>query len=158
MECLEGASLRFVLDESGPLPVNEVIPILANVGRAAQFLHAKRIIHGAFRPEAVFVTDALEVKLLDIMPQLSVSRSKSLDRRELLEFSYRVRDDVFGLACLTYELLSGRHPFNSNSAEEAMRAHLKPLPIDGLNEKPWRALQHGMAFDSALRTHTITNV
>ena len=41
MELLDGASLRFVLDDVTTLPLDEALPVIRAVGDALQFLHAK---------------------------------------------------------------------------------------------------------------------
>ena len=67
-ELLESASLRFVLNDAGVLPMPETIAVLGAVGDALQYLHAKSMVHGNLRPENVLVTFGYEVKLLDIVP------------------------------------------------------------------------------------------
>ena len=57
-----------------------------------------------------------------------------------------VRDDIFSFACLTYELLSGKHPFGRSSAVEARSEGLKPRRIRGLSHRQWRALKRALAF------------
>lgn len=151
LEFLEGASLRFALDCVSLLPVGEVAAVIRGIGNALQYLHAKSMVHGRVKPENVFVTDNYEVKLLDLVPAMPASPipgSSSADAPDM-------RDDVFGLACLAYELLTGRHPFNSNSPAEARRAGLDPAPIDSLSVHQWHALARGLVLDPEQRTPTI---
>jgi serine/threonine protein kinase len=65
------------------------------------------------------------------------------------------RDDVYGLACVAYELFAGKHPFNSNTALEALAAGLKPAPIPRLDAKSWDALVRGLALRREQRTTSI---
>jgi hypothetical protein len=152
-ELLESASLRFVLNDVGTLPVAETSAVLRPVGDALQYLHAKGMVHGDLRPENVLVTFGYEVKLLDIVPTgwlvgptdaLGVP-ARAPDRRE----------DVFGLACLAYEMLAGRHPYNGNTAQEAYRAGLEPARIAGLPDRQWRALADALAVQRDDRTHNV---
>jgi hypothetical protein len=152
-ELLESASLRFVLNDVSTLPAEEAVAVLRAVGDALQYLHAKGMVHGNLRPENVLVTFGYEVKLLDIVPTgwlvgptdaLGVP-ARAPDRR----------DDVFGLACLAYEMLAGRHPYNGNTAREAHRAGLEPARLEDLSDRQWRALEHGLAVQRDDRTPNV---
>ena len=57
-----------------------------------------------------------------------------------------VRDDIFSFACLAYELLSGKHPFDRRSALVARSEGRKPRRIRGLSRHQWRALKSGLAW------------
>jgi len=66
------------------------------------------------------------------------------------------RDDVYGLACVAYELFSGKHPFNSNTALEALAAGLRPAPILSLDPRAWSALVSGLALRRDRRTASVS--
>jgi len=156
-DLLEGSSMRDILDDAAPLPLDEVIPVVRAVGDALQFLHAKSIVHGRLTAENIFVTEDLEVRLLDIVP-LDSTMSILGDVASGDPFSrYDIADDIYGLACLTYEMLTGKHPFNFHSLSEARRAGLKPARIDSLPEKQWNALCHALTFDDEQRTPAIAD-
>jgi Protein tyrosine and serine/threonine kinase/Calx-beta domain len=155
-ELLESASLRFVLNDAGVLPMPETIAVLGAVGDALQYLHAKSMVHGNLRPENVLVTFGYEVKLLDIVPGgwlLGPNDALGVPAR-----SPDKRDDVFGVACLAYEMLSGRHPFNGNSAQEAYRAGLEAAPIEGLTDRQWQALANALAVHRDDRTPSVAQL
>ena len=156
-DLLEGASMRGVLDDATTLPMQEAIPVVRAVGDALQFLHAKSIAHGRLTAESVFVTEDLEVRLLDVVPLVStisipggVESGNSFGR-------YDIADDIYGLACLAYEMLSGKHPFNFLALSEASHAGIKPARIDSLPEKQWNALCHALTFDDERRTPSIAD-
>ncbi len=152
-ELLESASLRFVLSDTGSLPLAETTAVLRAVGDALQYLHAKGLVHGNLRPENVLVTFGYEVKVLDVVPI-----GWLVNPNDALGVPARApdkRDDVFGLACLAYEMLAGRHPFNGNTAQEAHRAGLEAERIEGLGEREWRALANALAVHRDDRTPNV---
>jgi hypothetical protein len=55
-------------------------------------------------------------------------------------------DDVYALAVVAYQLLSGKHPFDFAPALEARARKLEPRPIKGLKRREWRAIRRGLAF------------
>jgi hypothetical protein len=152
-ELLESASLRFVLNDVNALPEEEMTAVLRAVGDALQYLHAKGIVHGNLRPENVLVTFGYDVKLLDIVPGGWLANPN--DALGVPARAPDKRDDVFGLACLAYEMLSGRHPYNGNTAQEAYRAGLEPEQIDDVSDRQWRALANALAVHRDDRTPSV---
>jgi hypothetical protein len=65
------------------------------------------------------------------------------------------RDDVYGLACVAYELLGGRHPFNGKPAHLAQHENLSPAKIPGLSRTKMRALARGLSFTRGSRTPSV---
>ncbi|MDH3848005.1 MAG: protein kinase [Gammaproteobacteria bacterium] len=155
MERLDGASLRFVLDDVTTLPLNEALPVVRAIGDALQFLHAKSMVHGQLTAENVFVTEDLDVRLLDIVPLDSASTFlRGVASRDPFNRS-DASDDIYALACLTYEILAGKHPFNFHSPAEASLAGLKPTRIRSLPEKQWGAIRRALSFDRDERPSTV---
>ena len=50
------------------------------------------------------------------------------------------RDDVFSLACVTYEMLAGAHPYGRHGADAALREGIAPQPVAGLDDARWAVL------------------
>lgn len=177
MEILEGASLhRLIKERAGRgLPRNEALRIVQGCGLALAYAHKKGVLHADFKPANAFRTTDGSVKVLDFglarglaRPDRVINEQTLFDAGSLgaLTPSYAScemlvgeqpdpRDDVFALACVTYELLSGRHPFNHLSALLAERRTLRPERVDGLDRRTWRALLRGLAFKRADRTPSI---
>jgi serine/threonine protein kinase len=157
MELLGGTSLRLVLDGAETLPLDEAKPVIRGVGEALRFLHAKDMVHGNLTTGNVFITDELEVRLLDVVP---LDSSDAIFRGTAMNepFSHcTVEDDVFGLACLAYEMLSGKHPFNYSPAGEARLAGLEADRIDSLTNSEWNALRVALSFDREERTSSVAD-
>lgn len=155
MELLDGASLRLVLDDAETLPLEEAKPVIRGAGEALRLLHTKGMVHGNLSTRNVFITDDLEVRLLDVLP---VDPAEALVRGIATSDPFSrcsVEDDVSGLACLAYEMLSGRHPFNFSSVSESRLAGLEAKRIDSLSDSEWDALHRALSFDHEERTSSI---
>ena len=61
------------------------------------------------------------------------------------------RDDLYALACITYKLLSGKHPYGNLPANEVFEKGLSPARIDGLNDRQWKALLKGLVLEREKR-------
>jgi len=155
MERLDGASLRFVLDDVTTLPLGETLPVIRAIGDALQFLHAKSMVHGQLCAESVFITESLEVRLLDVVPLDSASTIlRGVASRDPFSRS-DTSDDVYALACLAYEMLAGKHPFNFHPPAEASAAGIRPARIPSLPEKQWNAIRLGLSLEREKRPATI---
>ncbi len=157
-EEVEGGTLRTILDEVAPdvPPEEETFSVLSGIGDALRYAHAKGVVHGDIRPESVFVTADLVVKVLDLLPA-TLPRTVPVfpEDNANAPSAPDPRDDVYGLACVAYELFAGKHPFNSNTALEALAAGLRPAPILSLDPRSWSALVGGLALRREQRTASV---
>ena len=143
MEFIDGAPLDKVIktNPKGMSP-NKAMKIISKMAQALIYAHSKNIIHLDFKPSNVFVDLKNHVKVFDFgIARLANSAfSRGFDASVLggLTPSYASlemfknetpdpRDDLYALACVSYELLSGQHPFNRASAETAQQKKLKAI-------------------------------
>lgn len=156
-QLLEGASLRVVLDANAPdaLEEHEVIAIVRYVGDALSYAHAKGIVHGDLRLDNVFVTEAYEVKLTGFLPSTEPRPDPVFVEDRSTSGRPHPSDDVYGLACLAYELLTRRRPYDGNTPLEALRAGLTAHPALNLSPPLWQALSRGLALRRERRPATM---
>jgi predicted Ser/Thr protein kinase len=174
MEYLSGESLAQILRAPGfnGLPGNEVMRILKGIARALIFAHSNGIIHADFKPANVILTDKGEVKVIDFGIARAFQRPDDSDMEatrfdpgslgaltptyaspEMLEQQKPdPRDDIYALACITYEMLTGRHPFGRMQATEARDGGLEAKRRKSLTRRQWKALKSALAFDRDKRT------
>ncbi len=67
------------------------------------------------------------------------------------------RDDIYAVACITYELLTGRHPFNKLPAIQARDQKIKPIQPINFTREQWKGLLHGLAFNRKDRIPSVVH-
>ncbi len=174
MEYLEGKTLATLLQEDfgRGMPLDRAWPLIRDVCAALAYAHDHNVIHSDLKPANVFVTTAGRAKLLDFgIARAARGRRSAVDPGALgaLTPAYASvemlqglapdeRDDVYGLGCVIYEMLSGKHPFERRSPLEAREAHMVPAPLDSLSRAQNASLVQALCFDRAARTASVEAV
>jgi len=174
MEELDGQPLNDLIREHPlGLPRVEALSIIRGLSLGLAYAHNKNIIHSDFKPgNAFFTASNKQVRILDF----GIARAAPIERYEASEQtrfdageigaltpSYAAcemfegkephpADDVYALAIVAYQLLSGRHPFDNVPAPAARQRQLEPKPIKGLKRREWHAIRRGLAFDREHRS------
>lgn len=172
MEYLEGKSLDALIDEDfgRGMPFERAWPLIQDIGAALAFAHDHSVIHSDLKPSNVFVTTGGKVKIVDF----GIARAARGRRRgtvdpaalgaltpayascEMLEgLEPDTRDDIYQLACVFYEMLSGKHPFGGRTAVEARDEKRKPARLPTLSRSQNDALATALAFERELRTPSV---
>jgi serine/threonine protein kinase len=160
MELLHGRSLKALLEQRQPAAygLDEARPILAGMFEGLAHAHARGVVHADVKPGNVFVTEAGETKLLDFgiatarqprgfEPAALGGLTPAYASPEMIEGERRdPRDDVYGLGCVIFQLLAGRHPFDRRPATEAREERLSPTRPPDLPGPAWRALRGALSF------------
>ncbi|MGB9430082.1 MAG: protein kinase [Gammaproteobacteria bacterium] len=177
MELMEGEELSSFIKRlpAGGLPVSEAMKYIKPLCDGLSYAHSKGLVHSDFKPGNAFITTDGTVKLLDFgIARASKTRRDAtgiitiFDPSELgaLTPAYASlemfegedpdpRDDIYALACVAYELLTGKHPFNKLSAPKVLEKGLRPAPIAKLSKRQNRALLHALAINREDRTPTV---
>jgi len=177
MEYLDGEPLKrkFLVPQFAGLARDEALRIVAAIASALQFAHGLGIVHGDLKPGNVIITAKGEVKVIDfgiarmMAPKTPPAARQSgeavphWDSLTGLTPSYASpqmlehqapdpRDDIYALACIAYEALTGRHPFGREAANVARERGLQPMHAPALSRRQLKALAHGLEFDRDART------
>ena len=160
MEFIDGENLPSVVRRFHPLPLprDYVWAIIREVGSGLAHAHERRVIHGDMKPQNIMVTNSGEVRILDFgtAGDSATALTPAYASCELLEGSEPdPRDDLFALACLSYELLAGEHPFNHLRSTEARTLKLTPRRPPALTGRQWKAILMGLAWDRAQRPRSV---
>jgi formylglycine-generating enzyme required for sulfatase activity/predicted Ser/Thr protein kinase len=176
MEYLSGESLKRKLaspDLKG-LPAKEAVHILSCVASGLAFAHGNGIVHGDLKPGNVLVTEHGDVKIIDFgiarlmtrhpraagvngdeRPRLSALTPPYASPEMLENAEPDPRDDIYALACIAHELLTGRHPFDRIVANEARDSGMKLVRRASMSAAQFRAIAHGLEFDREKRTPSV---
>ncbi|TQK03572.1 protein kinase-like protein [Herbaspirillum sp. SJZ107] len=176
MEYLQGKPLSQLLRAPGfaGMPYADTLRIVTGMANALAYAHGHGFVHCDFKPGNVFLTDAGNVKVIDFgIARVFQKAEEDVDvtvfdagslgaltpayaSPEMLENrDPDPRDDIFALACITYELLTGHHPFNRLSSVQARGAGMRPQRPSGLGRSQWQALKCGLALEREARTPTV---
>ncbi len=177
MEYLQGHPLNALIRElpQGGMGFKKAWPIIEGMCAALAYAHKKNIVHSDFKPGNVFITEQNEAKVLDFGIATAIGRTEKggsdatvfnardlgamtpayASLEQLREQAPDPRDDIYALACVCYELLTGQHPFRKLSAEDALGLNLHPLPIPGMKRNQWKAMQRGLAFKQEDRIKSV---
>lgn len=169
MELLRGEALDAYLNRHRKSGVSKekAFQIVVELCTALEFAHRKGIIHSDLKPANIFLSDQ-GVKILDFGIARLAAKSQHQDQFDAgsigaitpayasLEMIERQApdesDDLYALALITYELLTGKHPYNGKSAAAAKGLGLEPEKIDTLSKKQWVALSSALAIERNKRT------
>ena len=178
MELLDGKPLDLLLqsDYSQGLTFDEAWPIIEGVGLALEYGHQKGIVHSDIKPGNIFICSDGTVKVLDLgiarpIPKSGVPQSEQTlfdpgtrlgtltPAYASLEMWYQEapdpRDDIYALGCVSYLLLTGRHPFDGQSAKDAFDQNLVPPKIEDIARSQWSALLDSLEFRRADRAKSV---
>ncbi|OJZ69938.1 serine/threonine protein kinase [Mycobacterium paraffinicum] len=146
MQLVDGGSLRNLLRERGPLEASRAASIAAQVARALDASHAAGLVHLAVRPENVLLTRDHFAYLVDFgLGHGDPSRVYMAPER-FTTGRVGPQTDVYSLACLLYECLTGQPPFEASDPAELRSAHLlSPAPRPSIMRRGV-----GRAFDDVI--------
>ncbi len=151
MDYLGGFSLKKVMEQNGALSFERMGPILAQIVEGLAYAHSEKVVHGDLKPENIMLIgsekDGEKVTLVDFgLAALTVEASNALaaggKKKEFIGSPYYMspeqclstatvdsRSDIYSLAIVLYEALSGRLPYEAKSAIAFMDSHVNEEPI-----------------------------
>lgn len=168
MELCDGMDLRRLVSRRGRLAEPQVRAILGQLACALEYFHGRGFVHRDLKPANVMLTRHGRIKLMDFGLALPVVTDESETRavehaimgtpaymapEQLGQGHLDRRTDVYALACLAFELLSGTRLFAATDLFGLMRAKAStPLPPaagigDGVSEELYAFLQAALSVN-----------
>jgi serine/threonine protein kinase len=171
MELLEGELLSSLMARLHPAPMSrpQAWAIIRDIGSALAHAHSRNVVHADLKPHNILITHSGEVRILDFNDSVGRYTEDVVHRKPALSSvtsSYACcellagrapdpRDDVYALACLSYELLAGAHPFQRRPATEARDLGIVPKRPPGLTRQQWQTLAMGLSWHRAGRSISV---
>ncbi len=140
MEFVDGEPLKALIDREGPLEPARAIDLTIQVLRAARFAHRRGIVHRDLKPHNVIVDGEGRAKVADF----GIARAGASDMTETGSIlgtaqylspeqaqghAVSARSDLYSIGVLLHELLTGRVPFDGDSAVTIALKHVAETPV-----------------------------
>jgi serine/threonine-protein kinase len=137
IEWVDGRLLRSILNEEAPLPIERAVDFTLQICDALDTMHKHGVVHRDLKPENVMVDDRGRIKLIDfgIAMKEDARRLTIVDLNSTLGTPDYIspeqvkgqrgdqRSDIYSLAIMFYEMLTGQVPFSG------------PNPLAVMNER-----------------------
>jgi eukaryotic-like serine/threonine-protein kinase len=139
MEYLSGRSLKQLIRQEAPLDPVRAIDLTIQILQAARFAHRRGVIHRDLKPHNVIVDDSDHAKVTDF----GIARAGASDMTETGSIMGTAQylspeqaqghavspgSDLYSIGVVLYELLTGRVPFDAESAVTIALKHVSEAP------------------------------
>src|SRR5918997_1805005 len=140
MELLEGRNLKQIVREHGALEPGLAVDIVLQILKAARFAHRRGVVHRDIKPHNVIVDDEGRAKVTDFgiaRPGASdmtetgsiMGTAQYLSPEQAQGQPVDARSDLYSIGIVLYELLTGRVPFDAESAVTVALKQVSEAPV-----------------------------
>jgi serine/threonine-protein kinase len=165
MEFVAGKALADVVQQ-GPMSADRVIKIMRQVCGALDEAHMQGVIHRDLKPENIVLTDrAGEIDFVKVLDFGIAARTESADAAKEAKLTQQgmvlgtppymspeqftgkaldARSDIYSLAVMSYEMLTGKLPFEADTPWQWATQHMTAQPIPFEVSAPAKHLPEGM--------------
>lgn len=139
MRLIKGSDLHAVLSLGGPLAPARAVAIVRQIADALDAAHESEVMHRDVKPENILITGNDFAYLVDFglaraasdvgLTTSTVGTWAYMAPERFTANEVTFRADIYSLACVLYECLTGRLPYQTNGVERAYMAHqYEPIP------------------------------
>jgi serine/threonine kinase PknH len=172
MPVVDGVDLENLLENGGPMNPPRAVRVIEQLATALQTAHNAGLIHRDVKPSNALITANEFVYLIDFGIAHDASATKLTRTGSIMgTYAYMaperfstgkadVRGDVYALACVFYECLTGQLPYPGDGFEQLIAGHLSgPIPRPSALNPALpagfdRVIAHGLAKDPQQRYQT----
>ncbi|MEV5836172.1 protein kinase [Nocardia sp. NPDC052112] len=176
MRLVPGTDLREVLRNQGPMSAERAIGIIEQIAAGLDAAHADGLVHRDVKPANILVTEADFAYLVDFgIAHIEGDSAMTQAGTAIGSYTYMAperfdsgpvtgRADIYSLACVLYECLTGATPFPAGSTSVLIRSHLTEPPPRPSVQRPGipaamdEVIARGMAKEAADRFPTASDL
>lgn len=135
MEYVEGITLKTYIEKKGQLSFKEAVSIAIQVGRGIEAAHNKHIVHRDIKPQNIIISTEGKVKVTDF-GIARATNNNTINSEVMGSVHYASpeqarngfvdgKSDIYSLGIVMYEMVTGRVPFDGESAVAIAIQHLQ---------------------------------
>ena len=140
MELIDGITLKQYMEKRGQLNWRESLHFITQIMRGLSHAHSRGIVHRDIKPQNVMVLRDGSVKVADFGIACLENAAQTLTQEALGSVHYispeqargdrtDARGDIYSAGVVLYEMLTGRLPFEGDSAVSVAIQHLSSVPL-----------------------------
>ena len=140
MELIDGITLKQYMEKRGQLNWRESLHFVTQIMRGLSHAHSRGIVHRDIKPQNVMVLRDGSVKVADFGIACLENAAQTLTQEALGSVHYispeqargdriDARSDIYSAGVVLYEMLTGRLPFEGDSAVSVAIQHLSSVPL-----------------------------
>ena len=176
MEYVEGVTLKQYMDAKGVLPWREAVDYTAQISAGLEHAHKNGIIHKDIKPHNIMITREGTLKITDFGIAKVISSSTITTGNTTMGSVHYFspeqarggytdyKTDIYSLGVVLYEMVTGRLPFDGDSAIAIAMQHIEkePIPPTELNPDIPQSLENvirkAMSKEQAMRYDSVTEM
>lgn len=137
MEYVKGTDLKQYIHENYPIPYKKTLDIMNQILSAVEYAHQNGLIHRDLKPQNILIDDDDHVKITDFGIAVALSQNSITQTNSLLGSVHYIspeqarggmatkQSDIYSLGILLFELLTGKVPFDGESAVSIALKHFQ---------------------------------
>ena len=140
MELIDGITLKQYMERRGHMDWREALHFITQIMRGLSHAHSRGIIHRDIKPQNIMVLRDGSVKVADFGIACLANQGQTLTQEALGSVHYispeqargdriDARSDIYSAGVVLYEMLTGRLPFEGDSAVSVAIQHLSSVPL-----------------------------
>ena len=141
MELIEGVTLMQYMQKRGALGWKEALHFSVQIARALEHAHSKGIVHRDIKPQNVMILRDGTIKVADFGIAALETRQEQRSDQTVGSVHYiapeqargeqpDTRSDIYSLGVVMYEMLTGRMPYDGETAEQIALKHIAGVAED----------------------------